>query len=188
MRLERRAWYRQPLWWMVILIGWPMVAVACLFILSLADRTPPVTYERLQAGAYDPATRILTLQWVVHRRRYCPGVVLRTVEGQVGGTIQLQTVIIDPEVDPQNVRDARIGSTYVGRASQIEIPATLGGTIRLTTIPRNWCWPFQQFVPIETATPPIHFSSEPLIFAKCVSCPANLASILPATSPACMPR
>lgn len=177
MRLERRAWYRQPLWWMVILIGWPMVAVACLFILSLADRTPPVTYERLQAGAYDPVTRILTLQWVVHRRRYCPGVVVRTVEGQVGGTIQLPTVIIDPEVDPQNVRDARIGSTYVGRASQIEIPATLGGTIRLTTIPRNWCWPFQQFVPIETATPQIFFEMPDLKVWKSGSLPVTVGPL-----------
>jgi len=157
MRRELRPWYREPLWWMVIVIGWPMVAVALLFLVALIDREPPIKYERLGAGAYDPATRILTLQWEVTRRRYCPGELLRTVSGQIGGAIQLPTVIIDPEVDPEDVRAARIGTTYLGRASLIEIPATLGGTIKLTTTPRNWCWPFQQFVPIESAVPPIFF-------------------------------
>ena len=150
-------WYREPLWWMVIVIGSPMVAVACMFLAALVDRKPPVIYESLQAGAYDPATRILTLQWVVHRRRYCSGELLRFVEGEVGGIVQLPVAIIDPEADPAEVREGRIGTTYVGRTSLVEIPATLGGTIKLTTIPRYWCWPFQQFVPIQSAVPPVSF-------------------------------
>jgi len=157
MRVTRSPWYREPIWWMVIMIGWPLVAIAALILLAMADRTPPVVYERLEAGAFDPATRILTLQWVVTRRRYCPGELVRTVEGQVGGIIQLPTVIIDPDVDPPALRDSRIGTTYVSRTSLVQIPATLGGRIKLTTIPRNWCWPFQQFVAIETATPTIAF-------------------------------
>jgi len=153
----KRPWYREPLWWMTILIGWPLVAIAALILLAMADRSPPVIYERLEAGAFDPATRILSLQWVVTRRRYCPGELIRTVEGQVGGIIQLPTVIIDAEVDPPELRASRVGTTYVSRTSLIQIPATLGGTIKLTTVPRNWCWPFQQFVPIESSTPPISF-------------------------------
>lgn len=149
---------RDPMWWFVAVIGAPMFVALCLMIWALIDRSAPISYRDLQAGAYDPKTRLLTLQWVIERRRYCPGELVRTVEAQSGGMVVLPSVIIDPESEPEAVRQARIGATYVGKANLIEIPATVGGTIKLTSRPRFWCNPFQFFAPIEVASPPIFFN------------------------------
>lgn len=158
MTREQRPWFREPLWWLVLLIGPPLSVAFVLMIWALVDRTQPISYRDLQAGAYDPATRILTLQWIVHRRRYCPGELTRTIEAEVGGSVTLPSVVIDPETDPPDVRAKRIGTTYVGRANLIEIPPTVGGTVKLSTVPRFACSPFQIFAPIEVQAPPIIFT------------------------------
>lgn len=151
-------WFQQPLWWLTIVVGLPLSAAMLLMLWALVDREPPISYRDLHAGAYDPATHILTLQWVVQRRRYCHGELVRTIEADVGGRVTLPTVVIDPEADPPEVRRQREGATYVGRANLIEIPPTVGGTIKLSTNPRFWCSPFQRFAPIEVQAPPIIFT------------------------------
>jgi len=151
-------WYRQPLWWLTIIVGLPMAAAMSMMLWALIDRAPPAVYRGLNAGAYDPATRILSLQWIVHRYRYCPGVLTRSIEADVGGTISLPSVVIDPDAMTPEVRAARIGTTYIGGTNLIEIPPTVGGTIKLTTVPRFACSPFQVFAPIEAAVPSIVFT------------------------------
>jgi hypothetical protein len=158
MRLRTPPWYRQPLWWLTLIVGLPLAAAVALMIWALADRTVPITYKGLHAGAYDPATHILTLQWTVKRRRYCPGELVRTIEADIGGRVILPSVVIDPEADAPDERRRKVGTTYIGRANLIEIPPTVGGTIKLSTLPRFWCSPFQRFVPIEVPAPPIIFT------------------------------
>lgn len=157
MALQRRHWIREPLWWLNFLIGSPLAVACALMIWALVDREAPISYRSLHAGAYDPATRILTLQWDIKRRRYCPGELVRTIEAEVGGRVSLPSAIIDPEADPVTIRARRIGTTYVGRASLIEIPPTVGGTIKLSTLTRYWCSPMQRYAPIEIPAPPIIF-------------------------------
>lgn len=157
MTIKRRHWLREPLWWLMFLIGAPLSVACALMIWALVDRDPPISYQALEAGAYDPATRILTLQWVVKRRRYCPGELTRSIEAESGGRVILPSAVIDPEADAPEIRKSRIGTTYVGRANLIEIPPTVGGTIKLSTLPRFWCSPFQMFAPIEIPAPPILF-------------------------------
>lgn len=157
MTLKRRHWIREPLWWLMFFVGSPLAVAFALMIWALVDREPPISYRSLEAGAYDPATRILTLQWVVQRRRYCPGELTRTIEAEVGGRVTLPSAVIDPEADPPETRKSRIGTTYVGRANLIEIPPTVGGTVKLSTLPQYWCSPFQMFAPIEVPAPPIIF-------------------------------
>lgn len=149
---------RDPMWWLVAIMGAPLFVALCLMIWALVDRSPPISYRALAAGAYDPSTRLLTLQWVVERRRYCPGELVRSLEAQIGGSIILPSVIIDPEAEPVDVRRSRVGTTYTGRANLVDIPATVGGTIKLTSRPRFWCNPLQFFAPIEVSSPPIIFT------------------------------
>lgn len=151
-------WYRQPLWWLTIIVGVPLASAIVLMLWALIDRQPPLSYRGLHAGAYDPATRILTLQWTVKRRRYCAGEMLRTIEAEIGGTTILPTVVIDPDTVSAEIREQRIGSTYVGNPNLVEIPPTIGGTLKLTTVPRFWCSPMQRYAPIEIPVPPIIFT------------------------------
>ena len=149
---------RDPMWWFVAVLGAPLFVALCLMIWALVDREPPVSYRGLHAGAYDPVTRIVTLQWVVERRRYCPGELFRTVESSNSGAVTLPSAVIDPDTDPPEVQASYIGKTYIGRANLIEIPATVGGTIKLTSRPEYWCNPLQRFAPIVVASPPIIFT------------------------------
>lgn len=158
MRLAVVRWFREPLWLLLALLGAPLMAAMFLMLWALVDRTPPAVYRGLNAGAYDPATRILSLQWIVHRYRYCPGELVRFLEAEVGGTIRLPSVVIDPDAITPEVRASRIGTTYTGGTNLVEIPPVVGGTVKLTTIPRFWCSPFQIFAPIEAAVPPVIFT------------------------------
>jgi hypothetical protein len=158
MTIRHRHWFREPLWWLAFLIGVPLSVACALMLWALLDRSPPAVYRGLHAGAYDPATRILSLQWIIQRHRYCPGELVRSIEAQVGGTISLPSVVIDPDAMSPELRAARIGTTYVGGTTLIEVPPTVGGTIKLTTIPRFVCSPFQIFAPIEASVPPIIFT------------------------------
>lgn len=149
--------WRNPLVWLLALLAPAGLLLCGLWGWAIIDRTPPLQYLSSIEAKVDADDRLLTLRWMIRRERYCPGNVYRILKAEIGGTIYLSTAGIDVNADSPEQQAARIGTTYPGRETVVELPRSVGGHVEFHNRIEAWCNPMQEWWPIVVESPVVSF-------------------------------
>lgn len=149
--------WRNPVVWLLALLAPGGLALTALWAWAILDRTPPLVYVEAVEARPDAEHRLLTLRWRIHRERYCPGRIYRILNAEVGGIVYLTTIGIDVDADTPAQQSERIGTTYAGRVSIVDLPRSVGGHVEFRNRIEFWCNPMQEWLPIVVESPVVAF-------------------------------